>query len=94
MTAVGVKELKDHLSEYLQRVRRGEAILITDRGSPVAVLHAAGNAESRTDVEDRIWGLVRDGKLLWGGGKPEGNPRPPRVRGKKTVADRVIEDRR
>jgi prevent-host-death family protein len=35
---VGVRELKAHLSEYLDRAEAGEVITVTDRGKPVAVL--------------------------------------------------------
>ena len=35
---VGVRELKQHLSEYLERAARGEAIRVTDRGVPKAIL--------------------------------------------------------
>ncbi len=38
MLAVGVRELKNRLSEYLRRVRNGEEILVTDRGEVVAEL--------------------------------------------------------
>ena len=38
MTTVGIRELKNRLSAYLRMVRRGEAILITDRGEVVAEL--------------------------------------------------------
>jgi len=33
---VGIRELKLHLSHYLALVRRGESIVVTDRGNPVA----------------------------------------------------------
>lgn len=36
MTTVGIRELKSRLSEYLRRVRAGEAILVTDRGEVIA----------------------------------------------------------
>jgi antitoxin (DNA-binding transcriptional repressor) of toxin-antitoxin stability system len=36
MKAVGIRELKDRLSEYLRLVRNGEEILVTDRGDVVA----------------------------------------------------------
>ena len=39
--AVGVRVLKEHLSEYLERAARGEIILVTDRGVPRAVLGPA-----------------------------------------------------
>jgi prevent-host-death family protein len=35
---VGVRELKQHLSEYLERASRGEVIRVTDRGQPKAIL--------------------------------------------------------
>ena len=35
---VGVRELKNHLSAYIDRVRDGEEIVVTDRGRPVARL--------------------------------------------------------
>ncbi len=49
MITVGIRELKDRLSQYLRMVRRGEEILITDRGEVVAELRqpvsAGGDAE-------------------------------------------------
>lgn len=36
--AVGVAELKSHLSEYLRQVRGGESIVILDRDRPIARL--------------------------------------------------------
>jgi hypothetical protein len=38
MKAVGVRELKNRLSEYLRLVKNGEEILVTDRGDVVAEL--------------------------------------------------------
>jgi hypothetical protein len=38
MKAVGVRELKSRLSEYLRLVKNGEEILVTDRGFVVAEL--------------------------------------------------------
>jgi len=38
MITVGVRELKNRLSEYLRLVRAGEEILVTDRGEVVAEL--------------------------------------------------------
>ena len=38
MRAVGVRDLKNRLSEYLRMVRNGEEILVTDRGEVVAEL--------------------------------------------------------
>lgn len=55
MEAIGVRELRQHASRYLARVRRGETLEVTDRGRPVARLVPIG-----TD----IWAdLVASGKL-------------------------------
>ena len=35
---VGIRELKQHLSRYVDRAARGETIRVTDRGIPRAVL--------------------------------------------------------
>ncbi len=46
---VGVRELKQHLSEYLERAAKGELIRVTDRGEPKALLGpvpGAGRLES------------------------------------------------
>ncbi|HEX9668633.1 MAG TPA: type II toxin-antitoxin system prevent-host-death family antitoxin, partial [Thermoanaerobaculia bacterium] len=38
MRTAGVAELKAKLSEHLDRVKRGEEVLITERGQPIAKL--------------------------------------------------------
>lgn len=35
---VGVRELRQNLSKYLERIARGERLEVTDRGRPVAIL--------------------------------------------------------
>ena len=48
---VGVRELKQHLSEYLDRAARGETIRVTDRGIPKAVL---GPLPGRLRIDEGI----------------------------------------
>jgi len=36
MISAGIKELKNNLSKYLSQVKKGEDILITDRGNVIA----------------------------------------------------------
>jgi len=38
MESIGVRELRQHASRYLARVKAGETLQITDRGRPVARL--------------------------------------------------------
>jgi len=57
----GVKEVRDHFTEYLKRIRRGEEIVITERGKPVALLRPI---PERNSLQERlelgsIKGLIR-----------------------------------
>ena len=89
MSTVGIRELRDHLSQYLRRVREGELLVITDHGKPVGELRPAeiGGSVQRARL------LARQGVVRWGGGKPKGLARAPRPRG-GMVSDAVLEDRR
>jgi prevent-host-death family protein len=89
-TRIGVRELKDKLSATLARVRRGEAITVTDRNRPVAIIVPARVAD---EAESVVRTLAKSGRLAWSGGKPAGLENAPRVRG-PSVSDAVVADRR
>jgi prevent-host-death family protein len=90
MTRVGVRALKDHLSEYLRRVGEGERIVVTDRGEPLAALTPV----EETDEARWGWRLVRERLASWSGGKPQGSTKPAVLKGKKTTSEMVLEGRR
>jgi prevent-host-death family protein len=89
MTTVGVRDLKNRLSEYLGRVKEGEKVVVTARGRPVAVISPAPSLPS----DERLEAMVRGGLADWAGGKPRGSRRPPRIKG-RSIAKIVIEERR
>ena len=89
MTAVGVREFRNRLSRYLKRVSTGERVVVTERGRPVAII----SPPAFTSADRRIEAMLREGVARWGGGKPRGARRPPRVKG-PSVAQAVLEDRR
>lgn len=89
MTRTGVRDLKDHLSEYIRRARQGEQVVITDRGRPVAALVGLPQ-EGASEVG---WSLVRQGLAEWSGGKPRGLANSPRIPGRR-AEEIVLEDRR
>ena len=45
MRAVGIRELKNRLSEYLRQVQNGERVLVTDRGRVIAELRPPGEPD-------------------------------------------------
>lgn len=81
---VGIRELKQRLSQYLERAAAGETIRVTDRGQPKAILGpvpgtgrlASGIAEGwirKADESDAV--------------------RVPRAKARRSIADVVAEDR-
>ncbi|MDE2882534.1 MAG: type II toxin-antitoxin system prevent-host-death family antitoxin [Gemmatimonadota bacterium] len=67
MLKVGSFEAKTHLSSLLAKVARGEEVLITKRGKPMARLVPAGRAD-RADVAEAVRELraLDDGLRLGG----------------------------
>lgn len=52
MEQVGARELKQHTGEILERVRKGERVLITHRGETVAVISPVDRETLKRAVEE------------------------------------------
>lgn len=63
MRAVGLKVLKNKLSEYVRLVAGGETVLITDRDRVVAELVPPAEGRSHTVDDVALAELVRQGWL-------------------------------
>jgi antitoxin (DNA-binding transcriptional repressor) of toxin-antitoxin stability system len=63
MRAVGIKELKNRLSEYLRLVAAGERVLVTDRNRVVAELIAPQAGTPETAADAALAEAVRTGWL-------------------------------
>ena len=70
MKAVGLRDLKNRLSEYIREVRRGERVMVTDRGEVVAEIVPPGLRAEAWDVPPGVQALVRKG--LATPGRPNG----------------------
>ncbi len=86
---VGIRELKSKLSAYVREVKRGGTIVVTDHGEGVARLIP----ELDTFVE-RVEMLGRSGVASWSGRRLRRSRPQARSRGKRTVADIVVENRK
>jgi prevent-host-death family protein len=95
MKKASISDIKNRLGELLERVRRGETILITDRDRPVARLEPVGSARP-AEVEGRLGRLERAGVLRLGrGGLIErivSQPAPRPKKGASAVAA-LLEER-
>ena len=89
---VAVRELKDHLSEYLSRAAAGEELVITSHGKPTARLVPLATDDSEETAIERLraqpW--VRPGS----GGKIKGAKHPIAWKpGEKMISEMMLEDR-
>lgn len=57
METVGAFEAKTHLAALLDRVARGERIIITRHGAPVAVLAPVAENEAKLSHKDIVEGM-------------------------------------
>jgi len=92
MKKVGSREFKNRQGHYLKRVRRGETLVITDRGRAIARVEPMGNnSVGGITLEERLRELEAQGHLRLGT-KPFERFRPLRAKG-KPASQMIIEDR-
>jgi prevent-host-death family protein len=95
MKTVGVRELKNRLSEYIRQVRSGESVLVTDRGEVVAELTPPAHGSTDASVPPGLVALAKRGLVMLGArGHPGLYPELLRTRkGKHTAAQLLDEER-
>lgn len=82
---VGVRDLKQHLSEYLDLASRGETIRVTARGRPKAILGPLPETSRRDQG-------IAEGWITPGSGRGLGVV-APRFTSNRTIAEVLDEDR-
>ena len=86
---IGIRELKSKLSECVRDVKMGRTVVVTEHGRRVARL-----VPEAPSVDERLETLKNAGTILWSGRRLGPTKPDVRVRGKRTVADIVVENRR
>lgn len=96
MQQVGIRELKNRLTHYLDSVKNGDRVVVTDRGRPVAILHRLDKIEAHADADERLATLAAQGLLrLPSRQAGTGSIEPlPLDEGAPPVAETLIGDRR
>lgn len=84
---VGVRDLRDHLSRWLEQVKEGRELVITERGRPVARITGASGGS-------KLAALIAAGLVTPASAPAEPADAYPRPRPSKSVADLVAEQRR
>jgi prevent-host-death family protein len=85
---IGIRELKTTLSQCVREVKAGRTIVVTEHGRPVARL-----VPEAVSLPDRVEALRRSGAIAWSGRRLRSAHPAGKVRGKRTVADLVVENR-
>ncbi len=96
MQLVGIRDLKNKLTHYLETAKKGDAIIITDRGAPVAILHNLDQIEEKAGLEERLAYLAKQGFLtlpVQDRGPAFSRPKRAAVKG-EPVSETITRERR
>ena len=91
MKKVGAREFKNRQSHYLHRANRGERILVTSRGKPLARVVPPDDWDSLSQ-EEKLDELARQGHIRKAVGRGLRPFKPVPLRG-KSLSQTIIEDR-
>ena len=87
MLEATLRELEEHLSEYVRKAAEGEDVRVSVDGRVVARLVAFPTSPD-------FAALKSEPGVTWAGGKPAGLQNPAVVPAGASLADWVVEDRR
>jgi prevent-host-death family protein len=85
---IGIRELKSTLSECVREVKAGRTIVVTDHGQAVARI-----IPEAVSPRERVEALRRAGAVAWSGRRLRPAKPVGRIRGTKTVADLIVDNR-
>ena len=88
---VGIRELKARLSHYVESARRGEVVIITRQGKPVARLVGE---HKKTRLADELAALAAEGVVTLPGIQHRHRHWVPIQTKGRPVSEMVLEDRR
>jgi len=98
MKKTKIADLKNKLSQYLEKVKKGETILVLDRTTPVARIVPVEAPSSLKPREEEAWlrRLEANGVIHRGAGKgvPDIWRKPPPGRRPVGAVDALIQERR
>ena len=92
MKTVGSRELKNRLGRYLGMVGKGETIIVTDRGKPVARLSPPESEIGKANDENDFLRRMEAEGHLRRGTRPFRRFKPIKLKG-KPMSQIIVEDR-
>ena len=93
MSTVGIKELKNRLTQYLRRTKNGQEVVVTERGKPIALIKPIQSVERTASLEARLASLAAEGLVTLPTQKPLKKLRLIKVSG-PALSKTILEERR
>ena len=93
MVTVASKELKNRLGRYLQLVREGQPVRITDHGKPIGCILPLIKTSQSDDLA-QLSRLLAVGGITLGTGKIRRRWKPARLKSGPSLAEMINQERR
>jgi len=93
MVTVASKELKNRLGRYLQLVREGHPVQITDHGKPIGCILPFAKPEQSEELA-QLSRLIAAGGVTLGAGKLRSHWKPAQLKPGPSIAEMIDEERR
>ncbi len=87
MSEIGIRELRDSLSQTIARVEGGEIVTVTRHGRPVAVVVPAR-------IPPALAALMAEGRLTWSGQPLRAPAQAVKLRGKGPTTEHYVREGR
>lgn len=93
MSRVAIKELNDNLTSYLRRAQRGEELVVTERGSPIALIRSVVRAQKIPNQKAKLATLAAQGLVTLPSRKPLKKIRRVKIFG-RPLSKKIVDERR
>ncbi len=93
MVTVASRELKNRLGRYLQMVREGHPVRITDRGKPIGCILPLEKQDESAELA-QLSRLLASGGLTLGSGTLRRRWKPATLKPGPSVSNMIAEERR
>ena len=93
MVTVASRELKNRLGRYLQMVREGHPVRITDRGKPIGCILPLEKQDESAELA-QLSRLLASGGLTLGSGTLRRGWKPATLKPGPSISDMIAEERR
>ena len=93
MSRVAIEELKNHLTRYLRRTQQGEELVVTERGTPIALIRSVDPVENGQHNKVKLATLAAQGLVVLPSQKPLKKIRRVKITG-RPLSKKIVDERR